>query len=163
MAGLPKKYAKMGFKKGWAAYKKTKKKTTTRKVSSTRKVATMAKRKRKTGYRRTGVKTINSFSKTFLGKVTKKALPVAYGFFRNKINDGIANSAIGKQLPVTQFTDEGVMLGINALATKFGARKNPIVRRALQAAEDIELSNVGEQLDVMMQQKKGGRGGFFGM
>ena len=41
-AGLPKKYAKMGFKKGWAAYKKTptykrkqaakKKKTTKRKV-----------------------------------------------------------------------------------------------------------------------------------
>lgn len=36
MAGLPKKYAKMGFKKGWAAYKKTKR-TSTRKPSGKRK------------------------------------------------------------------------------------------------------------------------------
>ena len=36
-AGLPKKYAKMGFKKGWAAYKKTpayKKKQAAKKKSS---------------------------------------------------------------------------------------------------------------------------------
>ena len=35
MAGLPKKYAKMGFKKGWKAYKKTRSVKTTTKRSRT--------------------------------------------------------------------------------------------------------------------------------
>jgi len=42
MAGLPKKYAKMGFKKGWKAYKRTKR-PTIRKVKS-RGIKTMAKK-----------------------------------------------------------------------------------------------------------------------
>ena len=43
MAGLPKKYAKMGFKKGWAAFKASKK---TRSKPTTRKVKPVARRKR---------------------------------------------------------------------------------------------------------------------
>ena len=35
--GLPKKYAKMGFKKGWKAYKAQQRKTSTKRRSSTRK------------------------------------------------------------------------------------------------------------------------------
>lgn len=76
MAGLPKKYAKMGFKKGWREYKKTKaksrrtptrtrttKKRTTRRKTVKRRVVKMAKRKkarrrttrrRKSTTRRTG-------------------------------------------------------------------------------------------------------------
>ncbi len=51
--GLPKKYAKMGFKRGWAAYKKSKR-TTTRRKTTTRRAApkrryTMARRR---SYRR---------------------------------------------------------------------------------------------------------------
>jgi len=42
MAGLPKKYAQMGFKKGWKAYKRIKK-PTTRKVKS-RGIKTMVKK-----------------------------------------------------------------------------------------------------------------------
>ena len=53
MAGLPKKYAKMGFKKGWAAYKKAKRKSSTtrrkptkRKTAPKRRRSTVARRKR---------------------------------------------------------------------------------------------------------------------
>jgi hypothetical protein len=149
MAGLPKKYAKMGFKKGWAAYKKTK----GSKSKSTKRTTRMAKKSISS--------TSKSFGSTFLGRLTKKAIPVVYGMTRNKISDAVANSAIGKAVPVFRFTDEATMLGLNALATYFGARKNPIVRRALQAQEDIELSNVGEELERMMSQGKQGNGGLF--
>lgn len=37
MAGLPKKYAKMGFKRGWAAYKRARGRTTTRRRTTRRK------------------------------------------------------------------------------------------------------------------------------
>jgi len=48
MAGLPKKYAKMGFKKGWAAYKRSK--AAPRRRTSKKKVVKMARRRR--SYRR---------------------------------------------------------------------------------------------------------------
>jgi hypothetical protein len=44
MAGLPKKYAKMGFKKGWAAYRRSK--SGGRKRTASRKARPMARRKR---------------------------------------------------------------------------------------------------------------------
>jgi len=47
--GLPKKYAKMGFKKGWAAYKKARR-TPVRRKTTRRKGRTMARRRT---YRRT--------------------------------------------------------------------------------------------------------------
>jgi len=42
--GLPKKYAKMGFKKGWAAYKKARR-TPVRRKTTRRKGRTMARRR----------------------------------------------------------------------------------------------------------------------
>jgi len=51
--GLPKKYAKMGFKKGWAAYKKTKRTTRTTSRRKPRQVKrTMARRRYKRAARR---------------------------------------------------------------------------------------------------------------
>ena len=49
--GLPKKYAKMGFKKGWAAYKRSKNKGK-RKRKSTKKRASPKRRRRSTMARR---------------------------------------------------------------------------------------------------------------
>jgi hypothetical protein len=67
--GLPKKYAKMGFKKGWAAYKRSKrgrkrksparKKTYRRKRAYTapkRRRKTMARRRKKGGSRRRSIR-----------------------------------------------------------------------------------------------------------
>ena len=50
MVGLPKKYAKMGFKKGWRDYKATRK-STRKSTRKTRSVKVMARR-RKGGFRR---------------------------------------------------------------------------------------------------------------
>jgi len=51
--GLPKKYAKMGFKKGWAAYKKSKRTTRTTSRRKPRQVKkTMARRRYKRAARR---------------------------------------------------------------------------------------------------------------
>jgi hypothetical protein len=48
MAGLPKKYAKMGFKKGWLAFKRLKRHSIKRKSSKVINIA----RRRKGGFRR---------------------------------------------------------------------------------------------------------------
>ena len=72
MAGLPKKYAKMGFKKGWLAYKKSKSRSRSgsiirsRSRSKTKRSYTMA-RKKKT-YRK---------SSSLLGKLNNPLLGAA--------------------------------------------------------------------------------------
>jgi len=156
MAGLPKKYAKMGFKKGWAMYKKTKTKKTRTATKKITKVRTVAKKRRT--YRKSK-KQSSSMMGGFVGKLMKKAIPVVYGFGRDKVSDMIANSQLGKKLPVFDLMDEATLLGINAVATKLGARKNPIVRRGLQAMEDIELASVGRELSDMFDKKKNDKGG----
>lgn len=68
MAGLPKKYAKMGFKKGWAAYKKSKKKSTPKRKPTKRKAAprrrrsTMARGRRKQRRRTKKYKSVSIMS-----------------------------------------------------------------------------------------------------
>lgn len=151
----------MGFKKGWAEYKKLKTSKKSRKATKkTTKVRIVAKKKRT--YKK-ATKKVESFGNTFFGKLTKKAIPVAYGFGRDKISDWIAESKLGQKLPVFDLIDEATMLGINFGLTKMGARKNPIARRALQAMEDIELASVGRELQDMFDNKKksGGNGGLF--
>jgi len=56
-SGLPKKYAKMGFKKGWAEYKKSKRRTAPKRTPAkrTRRKTTMAKKR---NYRRSAKKLI---------------------------------------------------------------------------------------------------------
>lgn len=68
MAGLPRKYAKMGFKKGWKAFLKTKK----RKTKTSRTVYKMARRRKrgffKKAYRKvkSGL-TFGNITKVFIG------------------------------------------------------------------------------------------------
>jgi len=141
MAGLPKKYAKMGFKKGWAMFKKSKK--SVKATKKTAKVKTMAKRK---STRRKAKKAAPSKMGGFMGKFISKALPVAYGYAREPLSDLLAKSPIGKALPnLGKFGDEITILGLNYGATALGARKNPIVRKALQVIEIQELGNVGRE------------------
>jgi hypothetical protein len=66
MPGLPKKYAKMGFKRGWKAYNKLKIRSKTK-----RGVSTMA-RKRRGGFRRSIKRTYRrAKSGFFMGNITK--------------------------------------------------------------------------------------------
>jgi len=50
--GLPKKYAKMGFKKGWAAYKKAKRRPVKRTYTKPKQVRKVARRRSKRAARR---------------------------------------------------------------------------------------------------------------
>ena len=86
--------------------------------------------------------------------ILRLAVPVAYGFFRDKVSDTIARSQIGQKLPVTQFTDEGTMLGAGWLLGKFV--KNPTVRRVVSHGKTIELARIGETISDMQQMKKSG-------
>ena len=94
MAGLPKKYAKMGFKKGWAAYKKSKRATTTKRKSTKRKTAPKTRRRstvaRKKQNKRRGKKT---FRISILGDVA----PLGWGYMTisgNQIGE-VLDQAIG--------------------------------------------------------------------
>lgn len=68
MAGLPKKYAKMGFKKGWAAYRRSKSPRRARAATPKRKVRTMARR-RYYGRRKRGGSRKHSMVSTVRGAV----------------------------------------------------------------------------------------------
>jgi len=142
MAGLPKKYAKMGFKKGWAMFKKSKKSTkAAKRTTRTARVKTMAKRKT---YKKKSK--VAKAGNSFMNKLISKALPVAYGYAREPLSDALANSPLGKALPnLGKFGDEITILGLNYGATALGARKNPMVRKALQVIEIQELGSVGRE------------------
>lgn len=122
-------------------------KTSVRKVSKRRitksksKVTKVAKRRR--------TRKANKSKGMFAG-VSGMLGAVAYGAVREQISSAIATSAIGRQLPVTQFTDEAVMLGLNFGARKLGLGKNPIGNSILRAQKTVELARIGQGIrDVM--------------
>ena len=80
---------------------------------------------------------------TTMSKIMRYALPVAYGFGRDKVSDFIMKSKLGQQLPITNFTDEGIMLGVGFLVSKMGLTKNPTVRQLVSHSRTIELNNIG--------------------
>lgn len=118
MAGLPKKYAKMGFKRGWAAYKRVR--GTTRRRRTTRRrapVRTYARRRRTYAPRRKVRNTrksklitkpfvdglISSGGKIVLRKVLgghplyEAGLDIGLGYFRNNktlLAQGIVAGAV---------------------------------------------------------------------
>jgi len=63
MAGLPKKYAKMGFKKGWIAYKRTKKSSSSIKVRKYKRSKTMTKK----SYKRKSTSLLGKLNSPLLG------------------------------------------------------------------------------------------------
>jgi hypothetical protein len=93
VTGLPKKYAKMGFKKGWAAFKKTKGKKK-KSSSSIKKVrTTMVKRRR-------GRPKKASSETSMFGKVLPLLAPIAYGAIREKTSDMLASIPALQKLPL---------------------------------------------------------------
>jgi len=143
---LPKKYARMGFKKGWREYRKANKKGRIR--HSSPKVKTMAKRKRRT-YRKKSKQT----SGLNLGGLAKPLTAIGYGFVRDKVSDMIAGSAIGQKLPVSQFTDEAAMLGALFISGKLGLNKVKYVRGIISNGKAVEWARIGQTLSDMQQQK----------
>ena len=149
---LPKSYIKKygGInKKAWRAFKKkTLNKTTRKRAKLNRGTKTMARKKRRSYRRR---KKNNGGLK--LGALAKPLGAAAYGFIREPINDKIANSAIGRQLPASQFTDEGALILAMFAARKMGLTKNPIVGAIVRNGEAIEWGRVGRTLYDMQNNK----------
>ena len=143
--GLPKKYAKMGFKKGWAEYKKAQGKTTskpsTRKKSKSSSITkyssrNMAKKKR-TSTRRKSTKVVG----LDLGKM---AGPVVYGALRSKISNMLA--PVTAKVPLGAISDEVVMYGAGALAKKFAVKRAGPVRNIINDGQKIELAMIGSEI-----------------
>lgn len=140
--GLPKKYAKMGFKRGWAAYKRSKNKRTSSprraRTPTTRRRRTMAKAKRKYTKRRVPAMTPQ---KAVIGGFI-------YGFGRGQLN----NLVKGLTSNVALNLSDEIALGI---ANWYLAKKTKgMVRNAAIVGLGIEAYNVGRS--------SGGIGNLFG-
>lgn len=144
--GLPKKYARMGFKKGWAAYKKIKNKPRS-KTPTKRGKRTMTKKRT---YRKKA-KQAAGFS---LNKVAPLLAPIAYGFLRERMSDALNKIPFVQQFPATQFTDEAIMLGAAWGLKKVGLNKG-VMGSVLRSGKVIELSRIGETLADMQAKKSG--------
>jgi len=132
MAGLPKKYAKLGFKKGWKAFKASKR---TRKVStrrsSSKKVVSM-RRKRSSGFK--------GLFGTALGAM-------AYGAGREMISNKL--EPITMKVPAGEIADE-VVMGALSYAMMKGKipfiNKYPITKEFGKAGFYIEMARIGNYL-----------------
>jgi len=133
-------------KKAWAIARKQQggRKRTAVKKTKTRKVKTMARRRR--SYAR---KAKSYLANPRVKGVLSIAGMVGYGYIREEISDKIAQSNIGKNLPVTQFTDEAVMLGVNKIARMLGGNKVPILSGMLRAGKSVEWARVGQTIKDM--------------
>lgn len=145
MAGLPKKYAKMGFKKGWAAYKRTKrtKRSSARKPKTkTRRVKSMAKRKyykKAKRYARRGFNWANQFKGA--------GLVVAY------------ESLIEPMVPVSGVAKNALALGAGA----YMAKKKGAVGQAGKTLIAINAVQLMRQFAApVMQNLVGSLGGMLG-
>ena len=127
MAGLPKKYAKMGFKRGWKAYNLTRRKTRKSTKSYKPKVVHMARR-RKYGFRKHSRKS-GSFSMGSVVKVVIGAgiaalyeifvspmIPLS-GMVKNLLEMGIGAFLMMGRFPMPIKAFGAAMLTINAYST----------------------------------------------
>jgi len=137
MAGLPKKYAKMGFKKGWAAFKRVKARLKNNRkgarattIRSKPRVRQVARRKAKKTYRRSSKGTD---PKTVI-------LPaMAYGGVREKISNMLR--PVTSKIPLGDVADEVAMGAL----TYYGAKKGKgMVKKIALAGFTIECARLGE-------------------
>jgi len=122
--GLPRKYAKMGFKRGWAAYKRTKRSPARRSYAPKRtKVRTMARRRSYKKYYRKA----RTFGGGMKPVIDGLMVGAATGFLRGKIPyaDPIATLGIGyfRNNPTLKVLG-GVELGEALLSGFFGGGGN---------------------------------------
>jgi hypothetical protein len=90
--------------------------------------------------------------KGILAKLAPTLGAVGYGMVRQRLSNMVTNSAIGQKLPVTEFTDEAVMLAMNFGARKVGLNKG-FMAPVLRAQKQVELARVGQTIVDVMQNK----------
>jgi hypothetical protein len=134
MAGLPKKYAKMGFKKGWRAYKASKK-SSSKKRSATARRARPAKTRRRTMARKR--KRSTRRKSMFSGVAGKVAGALLYGAIRSPVSNAL------KSVPVVGGLSDEVALGA---VSWYLSRKQGVVGQIGNAGLVIEASRLGSSL-----------------
>lgn len=122
MAGLPKKYAKMGFKRGWASFKKLNRKTKKTKIRS---VQIMA---RKRSFKRS-MKRYSRKAKSFLtfGTISKVLIGAAIA--------AIYEVFVSPMIPLDGMIKNIVELGAGLILASMGSMPMPV--RAFGAALSI--------------------------
>ena len=132
MAGLPKKYAKMGFAKGWRAYRASK--TTS---YSTNKVKPMARRR--SGFFRKKARQIVRQGPT---PMQTAIAAVAYGAVRQKTSAMI--QPFTSKIPLGTVADELVLGTAGYFLAK--KSKNKMLKAAGTAILTVEAARVGEAI-----------------
>jgi hypothetical protein len=143
MTGLPKKYAKMGFKKGWRLFKASKGKA----KKSYSAGETMAKSRKTRRY--TAKKSHKSHRKSgllggFGGGMGKMVGAGLYGAVRESMSNALA--PLTEKLPLGNLSDEAVMIGTLWAGKKFLGRKVPMVNDFANAGILIESARIGATL-----------------
>jgi len=119
-----------------------------RRIVKTTATAVTKVAKRRT--RRTRAKKQNN---SMLKGLTGMAGNIVYGAGRQYVSDFIANSELGQKLPVTEFTDEAIMLGLNWGARKMGLGKSGVMHSILRAQKTVEQARIGQTLSDMFLRK----------
>lgn len=135
MSGLPKRYARMGFAKGWKAYRASQSSSTPKRAA---KVTRMAKRRKYRGFARKAARRAGIGNSAALVQVDA----MLYGAVRQKVSDAIA--PVTSKIPLGGVSDEvGMALvcwGISKYAGK-GMLGN-VARKGLV----IENARLGEAI-----------------
>lgn len=122
--GLPKKYAKMGFKKGWAAYKRTKGKTRTKRRTATKRRPVRRKRRLQTKQKKGG----RSMGKAFhiapnLGLIAYPLSTAIAGFQGgvpwDQTVSAIASGYVGYDMSTGEFRTDRMMMNYGAIFAGF--------------------------------------------
>jgi len=136
LAGLPKKYAKLGFKKGWAKYRASKRKPKRRSIN----VARRKSKKKRSSSRSKSMKVFG------IDVVKNVFMPGIYGAGRQKMAEYVVPFA--RKLPGADkfgnVVDEVGMIGAAALVRKFV--KNKTVRELATNAIRVESAQIGQAL-----------------
>lgn len=129
MAGLPKKYAKMGFKRGWAAYRRSKSKPrTASRTSRPRKVKTMARRRygrRRGGHRSKSIGIVPTVT-TILPSVITFASDIKGGFTVQQSANDVVMKLTGFNMGTGKFNPDHAtngMIAIGGIAVTYIGRK----------------------------------------
>jgi hypothetical protein len=126
-------------KKAWAIYRGTKTKSKKKSLIKTKQVVKVAKKK-KSSYKKQKQKTGFKIPMGVAGLLGN----LAYGYIREDFSQKLSETEIVKKLPVTDFTDEGVMLAVNWGARKLGGGKIPILSNILRSQKNIEQARLGQ-------------------
>jgi len=107
MAGLPKKYAKMGFKKGWAAYKRAHPKKRSSSTKKRSKPTTKRRRKTVAKRRTTRRKKYTTVSVMALGQAAMQFSNITKQPLGDVVNDVVIGAINGDEDVIAKVLDVG--------------------------------------------------------